>query len=419
MKTSLKTVFLMSAVAALSGCPDSGSKSNAGAGAGVHAGQCNYDVTSAYNSIRNSGAYGNHQYVNQECNRLQSLLGTNTCDMPLSYGSNNGYNNGYSNNGYPNTGYPTNSGYPNNGYPNNGYPNNNVYPNAGTPNNTTTTASVPTTKIAFADVQSICTAAGSGTQPNPIYPNPTIPGQPGNPGQPNVGIKNFSCRLQVRNGNVFGDTGPMSIPAAASGGQYDLFAYVVKNQKLWNIFNYTSISTSQKYGKMKLTYIPANGLDGDRMELRASGVDGYKSASIAGFAGQEMSLEIAPKDEFSIGTYISLSCVSSDATNPGPMISNGTKYTCRGEEKQGSKVQKFGYANDLSDLLDAGLSLTRKLYVQGEGSVISSQGSVQMNYDMDIDSNINTRSYLGTATQFTASNANSGQSVKVNCRITQ
>ena len=393
MKTSLKTVFLLSAVTVLSGCPDSGgSKGNAGAAnAAVHAGQCNYDVTSAYNNIRNSGSYGNYQYVKQECNRLQSLLGANTCDMPVNYGYNSGYPNGM--------------GY-NNGY-NNGYPNNN-----------TNTAPVPTTKVSFADVQSICTAATNGTQPNPNYPNPTIPGQPGNPGQPMAGMKNFSCRLQVRNGSASGDTGPMSIPVAAGGGQYDIFAYVVKSKKILNIFNYTGVSTSQRFGKMKLAYLPANGLEGDRMELRATGVDGYKNASIMGFAGQEMSLEIALKDEFSEGTYMYLSCVSSDATNPGPMISNGSKYACRGEEKQGSRVQKINYANDLSDLLNEGLSLTRKLYVQGEGSGLGSQGSVQMNYDMDIDSTINARSYLGTSTQFTASDVNSGQSVKMNCRIT-
>lgn len=405
MKTSLKTVFLLSAVTVLSGCPDSGgSKGNAGpVTTAVHAGQCNYDVISAYNNIRNSETYGNYQYLNQECTRLQNLLGVNTCDMPINTGYNNGYNNGYPNgNGY-------NNGY-NNGYP--GY-------NNGYPNGTTTTVQAPMTTISFADVQSICTAAASGSQPGPTYPTPTIPGQPTNPNQPIAGMKNFSCRLEVRNGSSYGDTGSMNIPIPQGGGQYDVFANVIKNKSIMKFFNYTSFSTSIKFGKMKVVYLPANSLEGDRMELRAIGIDGYKNASIMGFAGQEVSLEVTPKDEFSQGTYMHLSCVSTDATNPGPMISNGSKYACRGEEKQGSRVKRIAYVNEISDLINAGLRLTNNLYAQGEVSGMGLHGSVSMNYDIDMDSSVNVRSYLGTPVAFSSSDSNYGSSVKVNCRITR
>ncbi len=295
-------------------------------------------------------------------------------------------------NTYQQAGCLNQGGY-NQQYPSNQFPNN-QYPNPNFPNG----------------------------QVNPGFPQPNIPGQiPGGlNGQP-VQFKNINCRVIARKGETSGDSGMMLVPVVATGGStVNLYANIVSQKSyLGGIFNSTKVSTSTKLGKVKMTYIPGAGLDADMIKISAEGVDGHIKTSITGYAGSNVDLEISPDSEFSDETYLSVTCRSADASNPGPAIAK-TKYSCSGSEKIGSGKESSikGKLDYNAELMGEVYKLSRKTNLVTEGSLSTGLGYAQFDTVSTgvLDSKVRGQANITTAVKYEVEK--NGYALKVSCRPT-
>ncbi len=261
---------------------------------------------------------------------------------------------------------------------------------------------------------------------NQQYPNnqfPNIPGQiPGGyqNGQP-VQFKNINCRVIARKGETSGDSGMMLVPVVATGGStVNLYANIVSQKSyLGGIFNTTKVSTSNKLGKVKMTYIPGAGLDADMIKISAEGVDGHIKTSITGYAGSNVDLEISPDSEFSDETYLNVTCRSADASNPGPAVAK-TKYTCNGTEKIGSGKESSikGKLDYNAELMGEVYELSQKTNLVTEGSLSTGLGYAQFDTVSTgvLDSKVRGQANITTAVKYEVEK--NGYALKVSCRPT-
>lgn len=284
-----------------------------------------------------------------------------------------------------------NQQFPNNQFPNNQFPNN-QFPNPNFPNG----------------------------QINPGFPPPNIPGQiPGGfqNGQP-VQFKNINCRVIARKGETSGDSGMMLVPVVATGGStVNLYANIVSQKSyLGGIFNTTKTSTSNSLGKVKMTYIPGAGLDADMIKISAEGVDGHIKSSITGYAGSNVDLEISPDSEFSDETYLSVTCRSADASNPGPVAAK-TKYECSGSEKIAGKESSIkGKLDYNAELMGEVYELSQKTNLATEGSLSVGLGYAQFETVSKgvLDSKVRGQANITTAVKYEIEK--NGYALKVSCR---
>ena len=260
-------------------------------------------------------------------------------------------------------------------------------------------------------------------QVNPGFPPPNIPGQiPGGyqNGQP-VQFKNINCRVIARKGETSGDSGMMLVPVVATGGStVNLYANIVSQKSyLGGIFNTTNMSTSNKLGKVKMTYIPGAGLDADMIKISAEGVDGHIKTSITGYAGSNVDLEISPDSEFSDETYLSVTCRSADASNPGPVDAK-TKYTCTGTEKIGSGKESSikGKLDYNAELMGEVYEMSQKTNLVTEGSLSTGLGYAQFDTVSTgvLDSKVRGQANITTAVKYEVEK--NGYALKVSCRPT-
>lgn len=241
--------------------------------------------------------------------------------------------------------------------------------------------------------------------------NNTIPGS-------NISLKTFECLLQVRKGNnTFpGEAQQFQLPSTGTGhNPITLFANGMRNRKIWGgLLNTTQMI---RLATVKMDYIPAltaNPNSMDQIRMSVSNVDGNVSASVTGFAGADTRIEIIPQETFeSDQTELIASCRSLDAVAK-PVVASD-KYHCVGAERTNGKTVQINYVNQISDVVNSGISITNSVFVQGEESATMSAGAVsftQTPSGID-DSTVNLKSTLSAATSLTIEKLD--YSLKVKC----
>jgi len=351
MKSAFKAITVISALGLMAGCPDKGSSNNANNNVTIAGINSNGQCTQqVINSYRLIQTQGVYGYnTRNECNNLLSLIADRSCQAQE-------YNQTYT--------------------------------------------------ISYSQVQNICQAALSSGNNGGVI-------NPGNPiQQPVQGMKNFSCQLIVKNGAAAGDTGVMNVAVPTSGGTANVFAYVMQSKKFLGIFNMQTMKSSNKFGKMELIYKASNGVEGDRLTLSASGIGGVVNAAVTGFAGSQTTLEIGPKDEFSEGTYVNLSCVSAETSNPGNTF-QGSKYECRGRKTLGQKITEIRNSSSLDLLVNEGLEIAPLVYAEADAG----QSAVRFTSE-EGDYRVQATTNMSTAVQMNVKNSLDRYSLSTNCRIT-
>jgi len=287
MKTSFKVLTVISAMAVLSGCPDKGGGQSAPAAVTISGisgnGECTQTAANTYEFIRNSSNYTDLQQVKNACSSLVSLIGTQTCRIT----------------------------------------NMNAI-------------------VSMADVQYKCNMAnGVGGNINNPYPNqPGYPGQSGYPNQPiqnvpNVPMKNLVCSIDVASGAAAGSVSNMPVQVFANGADLNLYADMQNTKSyLGGFVNFTRYFRSEKLALLKLKFKAGNSLNADTLTLSADLRNG-KTASVTGFAGSEVRIEITPDSEQD--TSLVVSCSGQDNFNVGPAI-NGANLRCSVKENDNGKV---------------------------------------------------------------------------------
>jgi hypothetical protein len=242
-------------------------------------------------------------------------------------------------------------------------------------------------------------------------------GQTGNIPTTTMGLKTFECLLQVQKGNnsFIGEAQQFQVPSTGTGNNpITLFANGVRNRKIWGgIINTTQMV---RLATVKMEFSPAlpaktNSMDQIRMSV--VGVDGDISAKVTGFAGAATRIEVTPQDTDSGQTALIASCRSLDATIK-PVVTTD-KYACVGEERSNGKTIKINYVNQVSDVVNSGISITNSVFVQGADSVTMDAGAVNFSQTTNSfeESTVSLSSSLSAATSIAIEKI--GYSLKVNC----
>ena len=306
MKTSLKVLTLAAALSTFSGCPDKGGGGGAQPAVAVSGiasnGECTTDAANAYVLLKYNNVDVNQ--VKNSCAQLSSLLGGQTCRIA----------------------------------------------------SRNLIASV-------ADVQARCNQANGVAGNGNTYPN-----QPGYPNQPiqNISVKNLVCSIDVANGSAAGSVSNMPVQVFANGADLNLYADM-RNTKsyLGGIINYTRYFRSEKLALLKLKFKAGNGSSADTLTLSADLKNG-KTASVSGFAGSEVRIEIAPDADQD--TALVVSCSGQDTFNAGPAI-NGGNLSCVTKENNNGKITSVLVLKPVGDF-DSGVSPIKNsnLTLANEGS---------------------------------------------------
>lgn len=258
-----------------------------------------------------------------------------------------------------------------------------------------------------------------------VYPNgqyPTNPTLPTNPGMNNPNMKSVQCQLSVKKGNAVGDTGLMNVMVEqnnSTGVNIFAFTNATYSKKFLGIFNVTGtkFSNSEKLAKVKMYYTKEAG-KADMIKLEATGVDGELSASVTGFAGSETQLTIAPQDEYSDATSLSISCQAQGAT-----IGNAVSYKayrCKGKEKDGKTETQIDYASAYNDdIMNQSYDLSKSAKLHTEGGLATDAGtaSYEQIARYGIDSSVRTQANITTASAIKVRRAN--YSLDVECKPVQ
>lgn len=231
-------------------------------------------------------------------------------------------------------------------------------------------------------------------------------------------MKSVSCQLYVKKGATIGDTGLMNVQVIANSKTgVNMFAFTNHQiqKKFFGIFNFQSnkFSNSEKLAKVKMYYTKESN-KADMIKLEAIGVDDQLGATVTGFAGSEVKLEIAPQDEYSDVTTLGISCVAQGATTG---IAQAYKaYRCAGTEKIGNKETKFEYANPYNEeLMGLSSDLTKSVKLRTEGTLATDAGTVTFEQiaRYGIDSSVSTKTNITTPSVLTV--ARPDYRLKVEC----
>ena len=244
---------------------------------------------------------------------------------------------------------------------------------------------------------------------NGSFPGTITPGTGTVINDPNM--KSVSCQLYVKKGATIGDTGLMNVQVIQNSKTgVNIFAYTNYEirKKFLGIFNYhaNKVSNSEKLAKVKMYYTKEAG-KADMIKLEAIGVDDQLGASVTGFAGSEVKLEIAPQDEYSDATTLGISCVAQGATTGNAQAYKA--YRCKGEEKDGTKVTKIDYASPYTDdLMNQSYDISKSAKLHTEGSLATDAGTVSFEQiaKYGIDSSVSTKSNITTPSVVTVARPN-------------
>ncbi len=315
--STIKAVTILSALGLFAGCPDKGGSKSAPAAvtvAGIQGnGECTQNVINAYNYIRNNSANPSNQSLRTACGDLSNLIGGQTCRNTQQ---------------------------------------NNI--------------------IALADVQQTCNIANGTNGSNNGYPNQPYPTQPGYP-QPiqNVAMKNLVCSIDMNSGSAAGTISNMPVQVFANGANLRLYANMNNSKSyLGGLINVNRTFSSEKLALLGLKFKAGSGSTGDTLTLSADLRNG-KSATVTGYAGSEVRIEIAADSDSD--TSVIVSCTGQDNFNPGS-AGAGANIKCSGTEVDGSKTTKINFINPVSDLITSGIfpSLSSDLALEGNGQSVLS-----------------------------------------------
>ena len=156
----------------------------------------------------------------------------------------------------------------------------------------------------------------------------------------------------------------------------------------------------------------------DMIKLEATGVDGELSASVTGFAGAETKLTIAPQDEYSDATSLSITCQAQGATTGN--AASYKAYRCKGKEKDGKNETIIDYASPYNeDIMNQSYDLSKSAKLETEGSLATNAGTAA--YEQiaryGIDSSVRTEANITTASAIKVRRAN--YSLDVECKPVQ
>ncbi len=200
--------------------------------------------------------------------------------------------------------------------------------------------------VSMADVQYQCNQANGSTS--------TYPNQQGYPNQSiqNVPVKNLVCSIDVANGSAAGSITNMPVQVFANGADLNLYADMQNTKSyLGGIINYTRYFRSEKLALLKLKFKAGNASAADTLTLSADLRNG-KTASVSGFAGSEVRIEIAPEAEQD--TALVVSCSGQDTFNAGP-ATNGANLSCVIKENNNGKMTSVLVLKPIGDF-DAGVA---------------------------------------------------------------
>ena len=235
-------------------------------------------------------------------------------------------------------------------------------------------------------------------------------------------MKSVTCQLSVKKGNTIGDTGAMNVQVEMnnkSGVNIFAFTNASIQKRFLGIFNFhaNKFSNSEKLAKVKMYYTKETG-KADMIKLEAIGLDDQLGATVTGFAGSEVKLDIAPQDEYSDATSLSIACAAEGATTGNAQASKG--YRCVGEEKDGNKVKAIDYTSPYSeDLMNQSYNITQSVKLHTEGSLSTGAGTVSFEQiaRYGIDSSVSTKSNITTPSVVTVARPN--YRLKLDCRPVQ
>ena len=238
----------------------------------------------------------------------------------------------------------------------------------------------------------------------------------------NPNMKSVTCQLSVKKGNTIGDTGAMNVQVEMnnkSGVNIFAFTNASIQKRFLGIFNFhaNKFSNSEKLAKVKMYYTKETG-KADMIKLEAIGLDDQLGATVTGFAGSEVKLDIAPQDEYSDATSLSIACAAEGATTGNAQASKG--YRCVGEEKDGNKVKAIDYTSPYSDdLMNQSYNITQSVKLHTEGSLSTGAGTVSFEQiaRYGIDSSVSTKSNITTPSVVTVARPN--YRLKLDCRPVQ
>lgn len=286
-----------------------------------------------------------------------------------------------------------------------------------------------TASISFANLQEFCAKIVDGYSNRDISQGQQVAQQTRNNlyqtrcqgvGQNNsvpgstVGLKTFECLLQVQKGNDSFIGEAQQFQLLSTGGEIELFANGMRNKKIWGGIINTTRSVRLATVKMKFApALPAKANSMDQIAMSVVGIDGDISAKVSGFAGAATRIEVTPQDAESGQTSLIASCRSLDATIKPAVTSD--KYACVGEERSNGKTIKINYVNQVTDIVNSGISITNSVFVQGADSVTMDAGAVNFSQTTNgfEESTVNLVSSLSAATSIAIEKL--GYSLKVNC----
>ncbi|AZZ35548.1 hypothetical protein CIK05_01605 [Bdellovibrio sp. qaytius] len=232
-------------------------------------------------------------------------------------------------------------------------------------------------------------------------------------------MKSVSCQLVVKKGSTVGDTGIMNVPViqnSASGVNIFAFTNASIQKTFLKFFHFQAnkFSNSEKLAKVKMYYTRESG-KADMIKLEAIGIDDKLGATVTGYAGSEVKLEIAPQNEYSDATSVSISCAA-----PGAAIGNTSSYKsyrCNVTEKIGNKESKYEYASPYNDsLMGDSFDLTKAVKLHTDGNLATDAGTatIEQLARYSIDASVSTKSNITTPTVVTV--ARPDYRLKVDCR---
>lgn len=272
---------------------------------------------------------------------------------------------------------------------------------------------------------------------------PTVPGGTNLPTVPSTdqyGLKSFTCQLQVRKGQAYYAGSAQQFSVARTGGRIVLISPTMQNRQVWKFFN---VAYMKSLANVVLDYKPALVGDTkavDMVKMSVSNIDGEISASVSGYAGSEVRIELMPQDaDATDGTQLVVSCtgaagqqtIANNSALGGPPLINQAAVTsasatdlasalkenfaCKGTEVVNGKTKEINYVNKISDVVESGISVSNSVFIQAEGS--AQQGAVtfsQSSSGVLSATDVNLKASLTAQSAITIEKAN--YSLKLKCQ---
>lgn len=215
-------------------------------------------------------------------------------------------------------------------------------------------------------------------------------------------MKNVVCQLYIEKDGRIGDTGLLDVKVQQNNKSgVNIFAFTNHEirKTFLGIFHYGGniVSTSEKMAKVKMYYTKETG-KADMIKLEVTGVDNNLSATVTGFAGSDTKLEIAPQDQYSDATKLSISCKSAQAVTTGSAAAYKA-YRCKGVEKDGSVVTEIVSADPYDDsLMNQALRVSKSTKLYTEGGLATNEGTASFEQlaRHGIDSSVTTKANVTT-----------------------